>query len=46
VQVFVLQGLGDVVGLKFLDIYLKGKYETICYAMYSRRQSVYLRARR
>jgi hypothetical protein len=33
---------GEVVGVKFLDLCLEGKYEMICYAMYLRRQSVYL----
>jgi hypothetical protein len=29
--------------MKFLDLCLKEKYETICYAMYSGMQNVYLR---
>jgi hypothetical protein len=32
------------VGVKFLDLRFKGKYETICCVMYLGRQNVYLRA--
>jgi hypothetical protein len=31
------------VGVRFVDLYLEGKYKTICCAMYSERQSIYLR---
>ncbi len=34
---------GEVVGVKFLDLCLEGKYETICCVMYLGRLSVYLR---
>ncbi len=35
----------EVVGVRFLDLYLKENYKTIRCAMYSGRQSVYLRTR-
>ncbi len=34
---------GKFVGMKFLDLCLEAKYETIRYTMYSGRQSVYLK---
>jgi hypothetical protein len=35
--------VGEVVGMRFLNFCLGGKYETIYCAMYSRRQAIYLR---
>ncbi len=35
---------GEVVGMKLLDFCLEGKYEMIHCVIYSRKQSVYLRA--
>ncbi len=40
----VLEGdQGEVVGMKFVNIYLEGSTKTICYAMYSERQNIYFR---
>jgi hypothetical protein len=33
----------EVMGERFLNLYLKGKYKIICCAMYLGRQNVYLR---
>jgi len=38
---FVLRR-GEIVGVRFLNLCLKGKYKRIHCAMYSRRQSIYL----
>jgi hypothetical protein len=39
----VLEGdEGEVVGVKFVDLCLEGNTKTICCAMYSERQSIYL----
>jgi hypothetical protein len=39
----VLEGNeGEIVGVKFVDLYLEGTTKTICYAMYSERQNIYL----
>jgi hypothetical protein len=42
----VLEGdEGKVVGMKFEDFCLEGNTKTICCAMYSERQNIYLRTR-
>ncbi len=33
----------EVVGMRLINLYLKGKYETIYCAMYSKRQNIYFR---
>ncbi len=39
----VLEGNeGEVVGVRFVDLCLEGSTKTICYAMYSERQNIYL----
>jgi len=40
---FLCFKVGEVVGVKLVDLCLKRKYETICYAMYLKRQNIYLR---
>ncbi len=40
---FLCFRVGEVVGVRLVNLCLKGKYKTICYAMYSKRQSIYFR---
>jgi hypothetical protein len=44
-RIFFVKILGEVVGVRFVDLCLEGSTKIIRYTMYLERQSIYLRTR-